>query len=355
MTLDRRIRAAFITPSLYWGGAERWLYDLAKHTDGSVYWTGCAVVGKLYTDDTMLKMVSEIMPVWGHGRKAVQHVGQSADVLIAWGTHGLDRLVEGLDKPVVFVAHGSGMYDRTAIEGSLSGATHFTGVSEACVRAYRGLVDASKVRVVHNGINADRCEITRRRKDVRDELGLKDSDFAVGYLGRLAPEKHPAEIAKAVALLHERFKGVWVGDGWDEANQKAAITRILGNRAIFRSRVEDIGNYLQAFDAFVLLSPAEGFSLAMLEAMYVGVPVVATPVGELPYLEKRHGRHWEQVSLNPKPAEAAAAIRHVAGMERKKLRQRVANARTLVESEYLAEHMAQRWQDYLLEIVSTPR
>jgi glycosyltransferase involved in cell wall biosynthesis len=348
---SRPIRAGFITPSLYWGGAERWLHDLALLTQGRIYWMGCAVTHRIYTDDVMKNKIGQIMPIWGYGRKAVQHVAKGADVMIAWGTDGLKNLVAGYNGKVVFTAHGSGPFDEHVVRGSISGATHLVAVSHKAVESYIGFVPLDSVTVLLNGVNPDRCRITRTKENVRQELGLNDEEFAVGYLGRLAPEKNPVAIASAIKLLPKRFRGVWIGDGWDLDHQKSVIQRTIGKRAIFHSRVEDIGNYLQAFDAFVLTSGAEGFSLATLEAMLVGVPIVCTDVGAMPELERQHGLHWESIPYPVDPRVLADAILRVEAMPNGTRWGMIRDCQEIVKTNYLAKHMASRWMNYLEEIL----
>lgn len=351
MIQGRPIRAGFITPSLYWGGAERWLHDLALFTQGIIYWTGCAVTHPLYQDNTMRRKIGQLMPIFGYGRKAVQHVAQAADVMIAWGTDGLKELVNGYEGKVVFVAHGSGPFDHRVARYSISGATHLAAVSQKATDSYKGLTPLEDIAILYNGINPDRCQITRPRAEVRDTLSLGKNEFAVGYLGRLAPEKNLITMAKAIKILPERFRGVWVGDGYDEENQKNAIRREIGSRAIFHPRVEHVGNYLQAFDAFVLVSPTEGFSLSILEAMLVGVPVVCTNVGAMPELERRHGRRWESVSYPTTARDLAEAILRIEAMSQEARLGMTQDCRKIVEGDFLAGHMAARWMKYLNRIM----
>ena len=347
------IRAGFITPSLYWGGAERWLHDLALFSRDRIAWVGCAVTQPTYNDDTMRKMIGKIMPIWGYGRTAVQHVGAAADVLIAWGTDNLAALTKGYSGKVVYTAHGSGEFDKRTARRGANGATHLAAVSRKALDAFSPFVDTSTVEVLLNGINPARCKIDRTREAVRRELGVAPDEFVVGYLGRLAPDKRPAIIAEAVACLPEEFVGVWVGDGWDQDKQKAAITRALGRRAIFHPRIEDIGNYLQAFDCFVLASPSEGFSMAMLEAMLVGVPLVCTPVGAIPELREKHGQLWEEVPIECTAKQLAKAIQTVKRMPMDALVERIIKAKAAVEENYLGQHMADRWVKYLERIIPT--
>mgnify|MGYP001611868466 CR=1 FL=1 len=73
---------------------------------------------------------------------------------------------------------------------------------------------------------------------------------------------------------------VIVGSGpLAEALQQQAHALKIAGQVIFTGQKDNIGQYLKAFDLFVLNSKTEGLSYAVLEAMSSGLPVVATHVG----------------------------------------------------------------------------
>ena len=345
------IRTAFITPALYWGGAERWMLTLARESARELDWVGCAVIEEMFLSDNMVSEMGQYMPVWGYGHDAVERVMPKADVLISWGLSSIESLTRRWRiqrrGPLVFVGHGSGQFDRNAMRAAGKCASHWVVVSEACVPAITEECPHAPVQVIENGIDAQRCVPGRSREEVRRELGIAPHEFAVGYFGRLVPEKNPVGLARAVACLPDRFRGVWIGDGWDMENQRAAIRAILPS-AIFRDRVDsNIGDYLRALDVFVLVSPAEGFSMAFLEACYAGVPTIMTPVGVMPELERRHGRHWEVVPVKHTPQQLAEAIVRMSQWSDEFRQQRIASAKRIVEQNHLASHMAARWCRFL--------
>ena len=92
------------------------------------------------------------------------------------------------------------------------------------------------------------------------------------------PEKRVALLLEAWKRLSQRRPErslVIVGDG----PESASLRRIAPPGVHFAGAREDVLPYLQCADAFVLPSEAEGLSNAMLEAMAVGLPIVATRVG----------------------------------------------------------------------------
>lgn len=342
-------KVAFLTPSLYWGGAEQWMLDLARFSRHSIHWTGCAVAARHNNDDTMLRLFGELMPVWGYGDRAARHVAGGADVLLTWGDCDMEEVGRlDLKVPIVWVGHGCGLYDRMAARRAVGTATHYACVSEASTDIFSGLVPIEHVRVIHNGIDPARCRETETRSQTRRRLGVGPDEFLVGYLGRMVPEKRPTAVAEAVALLPARYRACFVGGGWDLGRQRAAIAQVLGDRAVHVDRVETVGDYYRAFDCFCLASPAEGFSMAMLEAMHCGVPCVLTRVGVLPELERLHGSDkWVSLDPNCSPRELADALRLVGEMPAAERRAMADAARGVAGEHYEAGHMARRWVQYL--------
>ena len=157
----------------------------------------------------------------------------------------------------------------------------------AKVAAERAECDPSRIHVVSNGIDVARFKPDpEARARVRAELGIPQSSWLVGTVGRLAPEKDQALLIRAMApLLDERRQLVIVGDGPErEALERARsetwrseFVHLIGARS-------DVAPYLAAMDAFVLSSRTEGLPLVLLEAMATGVPVVSTAVGGIPDL-----------------------------------------------------------------------
>lgn len=353
-----KLSAAYVFPALYCGGAERWGITLAEHTRERIDWRGCAVTLRVDLADSPDSLVADmrrLIPVYGHGADAVDRVAD-ADVLITWGVTRLEertaRYRETRRGPIVFVAHGCGDFDRHAMRHSARAATHWTAVSAGCLPAFRREVPGAAVTVIENGIDPARCRITRDRQAVRRELGLAPHEFAVGHVGRLSPEKNPLGLARAVACLPEHYRAVWIGGGYDAERQQERITRVLP-RAIFRPRVDaGIGDYLNALDAFCLVSPAEGCSLTVLEAALTGTPMIVTPVGAMPSIEARYGRHWLTVPVEHRPEDLAREILRVARWSPQQRAAITGEARRIVEQHYQARHMADRWCAYLERIVA---
>jgi glycosyltransferase involved in cell wall biosynthesis len=120
------------------------------------------------------------------------------------------------------------------------------------------------------------------RKMLRRRLGLSDRHVAVGFAGRMDPQKAPERlIAAAFRLLPEmpRLMLVMIGDGPKRERLEARLRRVgLAHRVRWLGDV-DARQYMPAFDILALPSRYEGFAAVLIEALHAGLPIVATPVG----------------------------------------------------------------------------
>jgi glycosyltransferase involved in cell wall biosynthesis len=137
----------------------------------------------------------------------------------------------------------------------------------------------SRVSTILNGVDHRVFRRNPARRDAtRRALGLDPSDVVIGSFGRLEPQKRYDILIDVCASLRN-VKLLIAGDGslaQDLAAQAARIMpmhcRLLGHRA-------DVADVMSAFDVFVQSSDYEGTPNAVLEAMAVETPVVATTAG----------------------------------------------------------------------------
>lgn len=111
----------------------------------------------------------------------------------------------------------------------------------------------------------------------RGKLKLDKDSIFIGYLGRLGEEKDLGTLLDAYKILKEKnnkIKLLIIGGG-----EKEIIDMLKAGGAIVTGFVKDPAIYLQALDIFVLPSLTETTSLATLEAMACGLPVIVTRVG----------------------------------------------------------------------------
>ncbi|HEX9991106.1 MAG TPA: glycosyltransferase [Chloroflexia bacterium] len=156
--------------------------------------------------------------------------------------------------------------------------------SKRMVMEVEGIPDRC-LHVIYNGIDRAQFAPRRDRAETRSELGISDGTQVIGTVGRLSAEKGGVDLLiKAVACLrneHPQARLVIVGDGPLRAGLEEVAAR-LGEDVIFTGTRTDVARLLNAMDVFVLPSLHEAFPIAILEAMAVRLPVVATRVGGVP-------------------------------------------------------------------------
>ncbi|MBM4300452.1 MAG: glycosyltransferase [Deltaproteobacteria bacterium] len=168
----------------------------------------------------------------------------------------------------------------------------FTDLSLAVSRGVRdylvtqGGLNPAKVRVVANGVDVAAIDAARPGPLMRRELGLPEGSTVIGLVGRLDHwGKGHQELFTAMAQIRERHPvhALIVGGGrrMDEVRRLAESLGLAGQVHFLGPR-RDVPDLLNAMDIFVLPSYSEGVSLALLEAMAAGLPVIATEVGGLP-------------------------------------------------------------------------
>ncbi len=121
-------------------------------------------------------------------------------------------------------------------------------------------------------------------KKVRSDLGIRPEEFFVGTACFLRSWKGIADFLKAADLLRDirDVKWVIIGGGHEEIYRQMAKDLNLDGIVHFTGYLENPFPALGALDLFTLLSTAhEGVSQAILQAAYLGKPLVSTAVGGL--------------------------------------------------------------------------
>ncbi len=135
---------------------------------------------------------------------------------------------------------------------------------------------AASVKVVRNGIDIESFKKpSLPRRDVREELGIKESSFVLTHIGRFVPVKnHPFILDVFTSLLKRRPDAVLilVGTGEDREKVENLIKeKGIEDKVIILSNVVDVPSLLAASDAFVLPSLYEGVAIVLVEAQAAGI------------------------------------------------------------------------------------
>jgi glycosyltransferase involved in cell wall biosynthesis len=203
--------------------------------------------------------------------------------------------------------------------------------------------------VIYNGIDLDHWQAVEGTR-LRRALGFADSDYVIGLSAVLRPEKNAAQLIDAVARLRAAglpARALFIGDG-PERGAVEARARALGvaDRFVISGFQEDVRPFLSACDVVALTSFTEAFSLAAIEAMALGRPVVHPAVGGA--AEMIHSGHegW----LFP-VGDTATLVDRLAALADPVLRTRMGeNARATVAARFSERAMVERYEQVLSEL-----
>ena len=155
----------------------------------------------------------------------------------------------------------------------------------AQVRDYATLqegVHPTRLKVIENGIEPPRLDGLESKSSIRHRLDIPPDGIMLLTVGRLTVQKGHTILLDAAAKLSGKFpilRFVFAGDGPQRSSlESKAEAHGLENQVIFLGLRSDIPALLKAADIFVQPSLWEGLSLALLEALFAGLPVLATRV-----------------------------------------------------------------------------
>jgi glycosyltransferase involved in cell wall biosynthesis len=168
--------------------------------------------------------------------------------------------------------------------------------------------------VIYNGIERYSHIESIDKSAVRKELGIWNDYPIILNAGRLAAQKAQCDIISAAKILKENgmpVNMIIAGNGilrecldkQIENLNLSDVVKLVGFR-------DDIARLLEVSDIFLLPSLEEGLPIALLEAMSARVPIIATPVGEVPKIIE-HGVNGLLVPVNDASAIARTIERYL--------------------------------------------
>ncbi len=311
-----KTKVLFVITKSNWGGAQKYVYDLATGLSRDNFEVVVALGGtgvlsnKLRTagvrvislpalerDINPLKDFSSFIGLWRifHAeRPDVVHLNSAK----ASGLGALAGRLAGVPK-IIFTSHGWAFNEERSwfsrhIIKLISWATvmlaHKTiAVSEIVrqdTRVWPFIAD--KVVVIRNGIGNIEFlsrDNARRNLCARANIILSEDIFLLGTIGELHPNKgliYAIEAMTKLALAHPNLYYIVLGDG-EEKERLSALIKARGlSERVFLIKEENASPYLKAFDCFMVPSVKEGLPYVVLEAGMASLPVIATSVGGIP-------------------------------------------------------------------------
>jgi len=143
-----------------------------------------------------------------------------------------------------------------------------------------------RITVIHNGVDMIENRSLEQVRRLRSEFGFDQDEFVIGIVGSLYPVKGHAclfHALRTVVAHRPNARLLVIGQGELEQTLKQMVSELEIEKAVsFLGLRNDVSRILPLLDLFVLPSLSEGLSIALLEAMSAGIPVVASKVGGNP-------------------------------------------------------------------------
>jgi glycosyltransferase involved in cell wall biosynthesis len=229
----------------------------------------------------------------------IQHLKPDVLHTSLWAANIIGRLLARQHQlPIINELHGNNIDEgrlRNLLDRrTVTMASRLVAVSDTVKLVYTNNILArlpkeqqqavtDRLCVIQNGIDVARLHQQATEQPLtRHDLDIDEHAFVIGAVGRLEPIKSYAILIKAFAHLQtlptqRPVTLCIVGDG-SQATALRALAAQLGIavNAMFMGMRDDAYRFYPLFDCFVLSSQSEGLSLALLEAMSFGIPVVTT-------------------------------------------------------------------------------
>lgn len=330
-----RKKVLYVITKSVWGGAQRYVYDLATNLpkDGfeAVVVAGGegALIEKLrgagirtialeplqkkggtlsvLFDLVNLRLLFRLIKIFREERPHIIHLNSSKaggiGAVAAWAFKRLN--ISALKPKVVFTVHGWPFKeDRPLPSKILIWLTSWFSslfhdkvilINTADFKTAEKFIPRRKLALIFNGIEEVRfLERVEARKFLAKKMGrpLDDKTLVIGTIAALTATKNKGlpflirALHRLKAELPERRCALSIMGGEDEYKNLKEEIRLLGLRKDVHllGYVPDAARYLKGYDIFALPSLKEGLPYTIMEAMQAGLPVVATKVGGIPDL-----------------------------------------------------------------------
>ncbi len=333
-----RKKILFLITKATWGGAQRYVYDLATHLSSETYESVVAFgepgklakmlseagikthgLSSLRRDVAFISDVAsffQILVCLWRVRPAVLHLNSSKAAALG----ALAARMLGVRR-IVFTVHGWPfnekrsefarvmMYLVSWFTAFLSHAVIVVSKSDEAQGGKMRLL-GDKIRYIPIGIDPP---LFLSREEATSALSLPTTSLRVGTIAELTPNKGLGYAIEAISILKEQGVDLFysiIGDGEQRAELEEIAAKFgVEDRVTFRGFISDAAKYLRAFDVFVLPSIKEGMPYVLLEAAFADLPIVTTNVVDPDFVRRYSIRPIEPSD----PEDLAVAIQRAVG------------------------------------------
>ncbi|MFN7734396.1 MAG: glycosyltransferase [Pirellula sp.] len=377
-----KIRVAFLMDYLAIGGQERVCYEMLRAFDRRVFqpylyaFRGGALAKAFQSLDVPVMIGSACDPLaskeWtpqdslekiDYDRRLVQALREDrieAAVVFSWKTApsvlreaGVGVAIDKLDGPSLLgkIQDKSGFHWIVPESETLR--------AEMKLRQAEYAFSETKLATIYPGIDLDSFDPKAWNKTVeRQQLGLREDQLVIGFVGRLIPGKDVEFLVRAFARLLKRVEAiadrcVLLICGPDGGALESILeeVRSLELQSHFRylPPPANVAQVMSLFDIFAMSSKSEGLPGVILEAMAMGLPIVSTATGSIPEVLCENGYVSELGNWKP-------FVTHLAWLVRSsEKRQRMGEASRRIAARFSNRHAVGRYEELLIDALLATR
>ena len=308
MGTDKKINVCHLISGDLWAGAEVQMYTLVSSLKTAPELNISAIIlneGKLARKLKETGLDATVVDESKHGfykiLSLIKEKLQGEDIDIIHTHRYKENLIGGLLKRkgvvrhLVQTVHGLGETPRgfRAVKSQLLSRAnlwfarkYFDKVLTVSFDIQKNLshkIDSARLETIHNAINPADLKVTKESTELRKEFGVGKDESIIGTAGRMVPVKGYDLLLDAAALILKRkptVRFLLAGEGPQrtELEQKAKAMG-FSEQIQFVGFRDDIIDFINCLDLFIMSSYHEGIPMVLLEAMVLRKAIVATAVG----------------------------------------------------------------------------
>lgn len=306
--MERKKKILYIITKSNWGGAQRYVYDLATRLpkDSFEAVVACGGEGELVarlrdahvrviplpmlTNKVSVRIFPTLLRIIKTESPDILHLN-SSKVGILGSIAG--RMVHV--PHIIFTAHGWAFNeDRGSLARFVIKMIHYTtimlshttiAVSQSMSAQIKPSFLKKKVSLIYNGLSPiSFLAREEARRAILDRIGIPipKNTFWIGTIAELHPNKGLSFAIDAVESIPDATYIIIGGGEEREHLENLVKEKNLSERVFFTGHIDDAARYLRAFDIFLFPSITEALGYALIEAGFAGLPAVATYVGGIP-------------------------------------------------------------------------